>query len=494
MAAYLSVANFDETEEYDFTLPANKVRLISGSLSDTTSELGEPVELRFQTITKGTKIEVRVALAEVEVIFNRASQFLLNLTSENSIWMYTNSDGERIRRALVLSWQRIDTVQGNSDPLLDKSRTVISDWIITRKGFWEATLSHIFEPNTLAWQAATGLTSGACQVGAYSGTGHVADTLGTNLDKGTAPGRIRVMSLFIPTVYTTKRFDRLWLGMKTVKTLDSPTNYFKPYAPFDANWGDPYKYDSWVGTNTADADALNGNCAEIDYTGSAAWLNRISVPVPNHGTAPDNQAGTYQILFRMRADTASEVHRTAMFQSWDKIDNLYSVAETYQDVFVDSAEWRLYEMGVIQVPPENFRSARRELYEEFYQLNIGLAAERITGSGNLLLDYMIWIPQEHAISLTNIEGHSGGAVNVITDEEDITFGHTTIWTPAWEKFVHEISAVNWTWPSDPARKIIAVMAADIPDGDGHHPMVTDLTSLTFDIIPRYQSYNIDDYS
>lgn len=494
MAAYLSVANVDETEEYDFTLAASKVRLISGSLSDSTSEFGEPVELRFQTITKGTNAEIRTALAQVERIFGRSGQFFSNLTTENSIWIYANSDGERIRRALVMSWQRVDTVQGQSDPLLDKSSTVISDWIITRKGYWEATLDYIFEPNTVAWQAATALTSGACQAGTYSGTGHIADTLSTNLDKGTAPGRIRRMYISIPTVYTTKHFTKIWLGMKTVKTLDTAPNYFKPFDTFDNVYGaTPTTYDANVNVNTSDSDALNGNCCLIDFTNNT-WLNRVSIPVPYAGTAADNMAGTYQVLFRMRANTASETFRVAMFQAWDKVDNSSSIAETYQDVFVDSNQWRLYEMGIIQVPPENFRNARRDVYSEFFQLNIGVAAERITGSNDLLIDYLIWIPQEHAISLANVEGYTGSAINVITDEEDITFGYSTVWTPTWEKFVHEISATNWTWPSDPSRKIIAVMAADIPDGDGHHPMTTDLTTIQFDVIPRYHSYNIDSYS
>jgi len=493
MAAYLSVANVDETEEYDFTKAANKTRLISGSLSDTTSEFGEPVELRFQTITKGTDAEIRASIAEVERVFGRTAKFFSDLTTENSIWIYAHSDGERIRRALVLNWQRVDTVQGASDPLLDKSKMLISDWIIQRKGYWEATLDHIFEPNTLAWQASDGLTAGGCGAGSYDGTGHVADTLSSNLDKGTAPGRIRSMYISMPTVYTTKHFDKIWLGMKTVKTLDVSPNQFKPHASFDSNWGDPDTYDPNINVDYADANALNGKCAWIDFTNNT-WLNRISVPVPYYNTFPDNQAGTYQVLFRMRASHATEVHRTAMFQSWDKIDNQYSVAETYQDVFVDSAQWRLYEMGIIQVPPENFRNARREVYEEFYQLNIGLAAERITGSNDLMIDYMVWIPQEYAIALTNVEAYQGTALEVITDEEDITFGYSTAWTPAWEKFVHEISATNWVWPSDPDRKIIAVLAADIPDGDGHHPMLEDINIIQFDIIPRYHSYNIDSYS
>ena len=497
MAAYLAVANFDETEKYDFTLSTNKVRFIAGSLSDTTSELGEPVELRFQTITKGTTAQIRTALTEVEAIIGRTAEFFLNLTSQNSIWIYTNSDGERVRRALVLTWQRVDTVQGHSDPLLDISKTVISDWIIQRKGFWEATLSHIYDPALTWWSA---FRSGGCQGGSYTGTGHGTEESGM-INKGTALGRIRQWTFSWPTVYTTKYFNKMWLGMKTTTALDGGGNLFKPFANFDNVWGIPDTYISYITLNYTSGIsgiALNNNCVDIQFDSPAdpTWQNRISVPVPYHNTTPRNQAGTYQILFRMRASGASGVFRVAMFQAWDKIDQRYSAAETYQDVFVESDEFHLYEMGVIQVPPENFRSARRTTQEDFYQLNIGLTAERISASGNgtLQIDYLIWIPQEHSIALTNIRAKAPGAgVDLITDEEDIVFGQTTVWTPTWEKFIHEVSENNWRWPSDPDRDLIAVMAADIPIGDGHHPMFEAITVYDFEVIPRYHSYNKDAY-
>jgi len=406
MAAYLAVANFDETEKYDFTHAASKVRLITGTLSDTTSELGEPVELRFQTVTKGTAAEIRLALTQVETIFGRTAKFFLDLTSQNSIWMYANSDGERVRRALVLSWQRVDTVQGPSDPLLDKSLMVISDWIIQRKGYWEATLSHIYDPALTWWPD---FNSGACMAGTFTGDGHGTEE-SDMIDKGTVPGRIREWRFTWPTVYSTKYFDKMWFGMKTTTALEGGGNLFKPFANFDSTWGNPDVYDSYITQNYTVGQsgiALNGICADIEFDGvgrAPEWKNRISVPVPFHNTQPRNQKGTYQILFRMRAKAAGGRYRVAMFQAWDKIDQVYSVAETYQDVFVESTEYHLYEMGVIQVPPENYRSARRTTPEDFYQLNIGLAAERLSAdqTGTLQLDILIWIPQEHSITLSNM--------------------------------------------------------------------------------------------
>jgi hypothetical protein len=78
MALLFKVSNFDDTEKYEFTNANSKVRLISGSLQDSTSEFGEPVEIRFQTVTKGTRTEIREALRDVELIFARATRFFDN--------------------------------------------------------------------------------------------------------------------------------------------------------------------------------------------------------------------------------------------------------------------------------------------------------------------------------------------------------------------------------------------------------------------------------
>jgi hypothetical protein len=293
------------------------------------------------------------------------------------------------------------------------------------------------------------------------------------------------------------------MGIKIVAAQDTPpNNYFKGFEVFDNVWGNPDIYNSYIDQNYTTgmtSIALNNNCANIHFDAPAdpTWKNRISHQIPYHGTTSDNQAGTYQILFRMRASDAAGKFRVAMFQSWDLIDQVYAVSETFQDVFVESNEFHLYEMGVVQIPPENFRSARRNNYLEMYQLNIGLAAERLSapGNGTLQLDYMIWIPQEHSISLSGIRSKTvGGSCEVITDEEDVIFGATTTFQTVWEKYVHEVSANNWTFPAEGTKVPITVLAADIKIGDGHHPMFEDLTLYELKVIPRYYSFNTDTYS
>lgn len=486
------VANFDNTEKYEFTNVLNEVRLISGTFQDSTSELGEPVEVRFSTITKGTKAEIRSALRDVELIFARATRFFQDTTEQNSIWLYAQSDGSSLRRALVLSWAREDTAQHNSDPLLDNVDMVISNWTIQRAGYWEADItglvSHV---NTLL-----DLNVAGAYAGSTPSEGYHQITTPNHLHDGSAPGRIRRTKFVIENTSGAKRWEKIWFGMKIVKSLDT---YFKPIESFDTTWGVPTEISDDI-TYPANSLALNDKCGQCDFSGSGGnnfeYKQSTRFPYYDGGTpsTPDVQAGTYLVLMRMRTTTGTGKFRVAMFQSWEEIDNQGSIADTYQDVFVESNEWHMYEMGIVQVPPEPFRSARRAQYPELHQVKIGYAAERLTpADGALQVDYLVIIPQEHALSLSNVKIGSGQPANIVVDEEDTIIGYTTKYISTWEKYIHEISATNWVWPADPARYLITVAAADTIVGDGDHELEPTIEGINTDfyIIPRYFSYNAD---
>lgn len=488
MALLFQVINFDGTEKYDFTNAASKVRLISGSVQDMTSEIGEPVEFRFQTISKGTPTEIREAIAEVEIIFKRATNFFSDLTSQNSIWIHTQTDAAKARRALVMSWTREDTSQQNSDPLLDKTEMVISNWTIVRKGFWEAVTADIFAPTL----PTTKLRAGACGVDPWAtlALGVAPISTQSSISRGTAPGRIQKIQLELDTVYTDKAWEKLWWGMKLVEALPTPASYYKAFQQYDDLDGE--EYDSDVNLLFSNADALNGICCQITFSGSDAFANKVGAPVPDWATDVDNKSGTYLVLMRMRSSTAAGSFRAAMFQSWNDIDNVGSIADTFQDVFVEDDDFHLYEMGVVQVPPEPYRSARRLGGAALGNIRIGLAAERLSVGGYLEVDYFIFIPQEYAVSLSNTRLADNRYMQILTDEEDYVFSFTTKTTGGWEVFVHEMSESNWRWPADPDKYLIVVMAADIAIGDGHHPQNEPLGAFsTIQVYPRYFSYNAD---
>ena len=350
MPLLLKVNNYDDTQKYEFTNAASKVRYITGTFRDITSEYGEPVEMQFDTITKGaTETEIRTALSEVEKVFAKAAVFANDLASSNSIWILAQSQDSKARRTLVLNWTREDTTQANSDPLFDKSLMVISTWTITRKGVWEGVVSDLFNPPVTQFD---NLNSGACGADTWNGSDGIAVvTAQADISKGTQPGRIRRLRFNMPTI-ATKKFSKIWFGMKTIADLPG-TNYIKPFRDFDDLFTNIYDI-GYVDADYTASPALNGKVAHITFSASNVFTNKMSISVPSYGLATEakHQAGTYLILFRMRATNATSSFRTAMFQSWDLYENIGALGDVFQDVFVDNDEFHLYEMGVVQFPPE----------------------------------------------------------------------------------------------------------------------------------------------
>lgn len=478
--AIFELTNHDETDDYDFVDSNSKVRYISKSFNDQTSRDEEDVEITFRTITKGADdAEVRLAIAEVEVLLDKAIRWMDNRTEDESIWLKAATKGtEKPRRTLIKDWWRVDVNTGPADSLLDESTTVISEWHLVRHHSWEALPANQFTAPTF-----TDCNSGGSYAGGTPNAGYEQNDGSTHLAHGTKPGRIRLVDIGD----LGNDIDRIWIGFKTVKAIDT---YFSPHEDFDNTWASPQVLGS--GTSyLADANALNGVCLEI--AGSSTYENKICVELPYYNNSNETRRGNYLILFRMRTTAADTEFRVSMFQSWDLISKIGAVSDTFGDVFVDDQYFHFYEMGVIQVPPEGYRAARRLQYADLYMQQIGLACERLSGSGNLRVDYYTWIPQEHAISIKNIKfGATAGSRNaqIVQTEDDELMGWTYQVTPG-EVFIHELSPSNWVWPVDSSRDWIAVCAADSKIGGTSHGPLTVSVAPTMKVIPRYHTFNAD---
>ena len=491
MPAVLKVANFDKTQSYDFTNSSSKVRLIAGTFSDTTSENGEPVELRFQTITKGTEVQRREALRDVEYIFARATRFLLDLTEQNSIWMYAQSQGsEKERRSLVMSWQRTDTVQNQSDPLLDRTQTVISDWSITRNGYWEAIAANI-----ITLSDSNAFFDGLNDFGAYTGNPPPPAAnkgfalVSTPFNYGTAPGRIEQFGINSATQDITERF---WFGIKPV---NANVSTWKAHANFDDTYGVPVDLIDYD-TDHDDAWALNSKCGRVTFaTGDNKFYNRSAVLIPpatlTSPPADELIRGTYLVLMRMRASTTGSTFRTAMFTT---VSNAGFLDDTYQDVYLYSNYYYFYEMGVIQVPHESFRKARRDVLSPFDSFRIGIAAERLSGTAELYLDYLVIVPQDHAISSKEMSQLDTMDGFIVGDEDGVITGisEDTVSASSFKQiFMHELSSSNWAFPADPAQNAIVVAVVDSKPSSTQHVKASQTCTYSMKIVPRYFSYNAD---
>ena len=491
MPALLEVANFDKSQSYDFTDGASVIRLISGTFSDTTSEHGESVELRFQTIAKGSAVQIREAMRDVERVFKRATVFHNDPTEQNSIWINAKSDGnEKERRTLVMSWQRTDTTQKHSDPLLDRTLIVISDWSIIRNGYWEA-----IPANAISLADSNAFFTGLNDYGAYAGNPPPSSSnrgfalVTAPFGYGTAPGRILSIGIKSSTQDMTQRF---WFGIKPVNASVSVD--WAAHASFDGTYGNPFSY--WdFNDDFSEGLSLNGKCGKVTFvSGSNKFYNRAGVIIPPSALAtpaPNELVrGTYLVLFRMKGTDGADTFRTSMFFTAGSLG--FPLADTFHDVFIESQDYYFYEMGVIQVPPEGFREARRNYLASFEGFEIGLAAERLSGTSELLIDYAVIIPQEHAVSSKGMYQEDAEQGYIITDEDDNIVGisQDNGVPPDLHTYIHELSASNWTFPADNSQNAIVVSVIDAVPGSTKQDLDQTCT-YSMKIVPRYFSYNAD---
>lgn len=493
MAVVFDIRNDDKSEFYDFTNVNSIIRYVSGSFTDNSDSTLEDKQTSFKTVAKGTPTQIREAFRDIELLLNKAPLWWEDNTLDEGIYIHIETESSSSpRRSLIISWQRTDSSEGASDPLLDKSSMVISDWTITRHHAWEGEPASEFTHSNIAVSCNTG--------GAFVGTttnqnadhdGFEAEESADFLNDGTKPGRIVRTRIAIPQSTGGNDWDKVWIGMKPVASVNGTAS---------DKWAAHTVFTNAFGMSTIDGDingaftsslALNGQCTDIDFT-DPSWQARMFNEIPH--THEDSSRGTYLVLMRLKVEAATNtVARVAMFYSWDNPSLQGGKADTYEDIYIDNTDWRMYEMGVIQVPPEGYRTERRGTGNEgLSTLAIGLSAERIAGTGSLYADYAVWIPQEHYLYIGNAKnaGSAGNYTYVYVSEDGEVIGHNSRGAPD-HHYQCEISAKNWHWPADPAKKFIVVAAADMFIEDTEEHNFNKSLDIQVTVRPRYHSFNAD---
>ncbi len=499
MAITLTLEDVAGSPDYTFAFASGKVlgekmEYITGSYKDSYDDTKEDKIVSFSTIVKGTAAEIRADYKLLEALLFRISVWQNNKATYESIFLHVASEGETERRTLLKSWSRVDNNNDLSDSLLDKSLTVISDWEFARHYAWEAIETATLDKTNVTISCNSGgAMAGNTATQAADHDGFEWDDTTGLLGDGTRPGRIQRAEISIPQTAGTNQWDRIWIGMKGAENTN-PTLADKYRA--QTNFTDAYgmtKIDTNVDGARAASDALNAECSEIDFTGSPgiAWAGRLFNNIPHAWRA--SSPGSYLLLMRMKIEAAtSTVARVGMFFGWDNYVTNRGKVDHYEDIYVDNSDWHFYEMGVIQVPPEGYR-ATHKLFLDMEELNIGISAERVAGTGSLFLDYATWIPMDYFISCSN--SHTGGTtgqnlLHIFTTEDDeiTAYGIDLVGDDHWPA---EVSANNWAWPVDIDKELLIVTAADgyFDDNEAHDFNNSFNTRLI--VLPRFFSYNPD---
>lgn len=238
----------------------------------------------------------------------------------------------------------------------------------------------------------------------------------SNYFKSAASGAIggdvsaRVFSGNVVALDTSNNQNSTWIGFKDARYFDPSSGFFHPERPL-------FAYDTGVGTDSTfvdDTDAIVTKALQITFATAATLVQRHNLPLNAIATysAPnitaselsaDYTSGEYLVL--MRAKTTSTAVTRARIKLGYK--NAPTADRVYPRVTISSTVYRLYEMGQITVPPQRLSGLSNQGLFSVLSAALKVDAERVSGTGNLLIDAYILIPLDGAIKLYTDGGYVG---------------------------------------------------------------------------------------
>jgi hypothetical protein len=461
MAITFQITNEDETSTYNFL--NDTVRLVQSTYEQVALPQEQFVFESFQTITTGTsESAIHTDIGEIERLLDKAAKWFEDKTKSESIWLKVASESETARRSLIRSWTRMDhgIVEG-TDALLYTNLHMTSTWTIERYFVWEALAATESSLGGLTTFDQNGLTL------------HRESAVA----KGSAPMRITHVDA---DPGTGDSLDKIWIGIKPMDVGASFPTYINcgghaRYVQLEANVTEAF----------SDGTAVGGTTVKAFYTGTTDFTNRFQTGlVTNYD---DELAGQWVILLRARNDNSDTTSRVGLFVTWGTNDSTTTPADTLNDVWVTGDTWHMYDMGVVQFPPEGYRQIRRDNQPSLNYLSLGCAAGRSEGTGDLLCDLFAWIPYDHFFSAKNIGGGASDAMEIVTTEDDETMAYMYDFNASPQAIVltPEISTNNWRMPERVATSWFC--AGEETSASG---LLKEI-DLTPEVLARYFSYNTD---
>lgn len=292
----------------------------------------------------------------------------------HAVWLVNQLPDETYsRRALVTALSGAPAASMHGPPMSP------GNWIrqftlgLTRRAMWESESPYSFE---------TDLTVNALG-GTYDyGTRYRA--IG-----GTMPARIwkcGVQDISSPAL--SNPLTEVWLGIYCDRYGDRDRYHFQP--KWEAE-------DGTAGTDTVaytDSGASGGGKLQCSFATTETLAARATVCVGDVTTQYSDQRGSYSVLLRAKASSAS----TTRVRLLDGFSG-ESAWRTQSRVVIDSTDWKLYDLGTVSIPPGRGWTASASL--QSYALRV--EAERVSGSGSLSLDCLVLIPRDGGVHFSDAQ-------------------------------------------------------------------------------------------
>lgn len=346
--------------------------LVDGSYEQIVSNEGEWVTDKFATIATGTDPEAEIRA--LEELLQEAREWFKYPNKTNSIWMHVRSNAGSDRRTLIKDWGRIDKAQEKYfDPVTQETvKEIISEWEILRHPDWENP---------------TRINSASFALDMDGDTRDMY-TNDSSLNGGTEDGRVE--ELYIENT-TADKVRELWVGIKptgAAVTHDTKLDCDTDTILLNSS------------TKTTGTGSLGTQVVQTSFSTIATVARRFGNSIT---PKEETMFGEWVVLLRAKL-TAGSSEIMARLEVAAGAGTLSAAptevgAEKYQDIYITSTEWVLYEMGTITLPPGMWRGATEAMYQGPGDQLLILSAERVSGTAELQSDRWYLIPHEHFFHL-----------------------------------------------------------------------------------------------
>jgi hypothetical protein len=236
-------------------------------------------------------------------------------------------------------------------------------------------------------------------------------------------------------------------------------------------------------TDVSDATASGAYNVTIDFATSAAMAKRFTLRWGQvMGSNMHHIIGRYLVLARVKLSSGTTEVAVDLRHGWGGFAGMESSAGiTYLSAVTDSnlTSWNLVPLGTVQIPTTGNREDVAAAEVDNYMLS--LFAERLSGSGSLLVDCFILIPAEHLAVINGASvGNAAGPLELYSPpgDEPYALGKTAA---AGLYGNVEYSFENWNYPLGGGILVLAAQAAG-----SHSLSVT--CNLDGELMPRWRGY------
>lgn len=424
-----------------------------------------PVWETFTCFAQGTDAAIRTEQDKLDKLSEVAYNYVKDILEKTPVYLRVQSEGETVRRAVVLNIAVSYGADSNISALLGANMVSSQTGTLVTIAVYRTPY---FEQESANVTSTTGLTAnGGFWVPAGSGAGVIPQ---------------RISKFVVSSSTATSALYKMWIGIRRIRNGSAN---FK--CLWECETGTMHIADT---TTQADATASGSSKVQITYATSATLARRFTLVWQTGGgggTTDDDILGEYLVLGRVKLSSASTEVRILLKHGWLGLSYDQEIAgDTYLSAVQDSnlTNWNLVELGRVKLPPTGNRDGIGEATADIAYVSLNIWSERMSASGNLDMDYILLVPTDHLLYLEQTYAWaSGGKTNVYTSPLNEQIALSRVSEPS-GAIVNTIGSYNnWYYPSGGGIVVVAAQEKT------RHQLGFTL-DVTLNLVPRYKLFKV----